>query len=118
MAGLYRKYDFEDYAKNRGKERYNLNDKDWAYWNEEKNLADSNSKGLEGRSLPYGEGFRQLSFGEGCEAIKKSWGSNTDVLRVANGVSNRVDRIKGLGNAIVPQVVVPIMQAIKEIENG
>jgi hypothetical protein len=29
---------------------------------------------------------------------------NPSVGRVANGVSDRVDRLKGLGNAIVPQV--------------
>ena len=32
-------------------------------------------------------------------------------------VSGEMDRLKSLGNAIVPQVVVPIFQAIKEIEN-
>ena len=32
------------------------------------------------------------------------WKVEPDVGRVANGVSNRVDRLKGLGNAIVPQV--------------
>ena len=32
------------------------------------------------------------------------WGSEPDVGRVAHGVPNRVDRLKGLGNAVVPQV--------------
>ena len=34
----------------------------------------------------------------------KWWETEPDVGRVANGVSNRVDRIRGLGNAVVPQV--------------
>lgn len=32
-----------------------------------------------------------------------------------HGVSNRVDRIKGLGNAVVPQQIYPIFKAIKMI---
>jgi DNA (cytosine-5)-methyltransferase 1 len=32
------------------------------------------------------------------------WKVEPDVGRVANGVSNRVDRLRGLGNAVVPQV--------------
>ena len=47
-----------------------------------------------------------------------AWPVEPDVGRVAHGISNRVDRLKGLGNAIVPQVVVPIMQAIREIESN
>jgi len=32
------------------------------------------------------------------------WQNEPNVGRVANGVSNRVDRLKGLGNAVVPQI--------------
>lgn len=35
---------------------------------------------------------------------KEQWQTEPSVGRVANGVSNRVDRIKCLGNAVVPQV--------------
>ena len=45
----------------------------------------------------------------------RQWQSEPSVGRVANGVSHRVDRIKGLGNAIVPQVAYQILKAIKEV---
>jgi DNA (cytosine-5)-methyltransferase 1 len=32
------------------------------------------------------------------------WKAEPDVGRVANGIPNRVDRLRGLGNAVVPQV--------------
>ena len=41
------------------------------------------------------------------------WETEPNIRRVANGVPSRVDRLKGLGNAIVPQVATVIMQKIK-----
>ena len=44
------------------------------------------------------------------------WATEPNVGRVANGVSNRVDRLRCLGNAVVPQQFYPIFAAIAEIE--
>lgn len=47
-----------------------------------------------------------------------NWPIEPRLGRVADGVSNRVDRIKCLGNAVVPQQIYPIFQAIHDIEIG
>jgi len=44
------------------------------------------------------------------------WRVEPNIPRVATGVKNRVDRLKCLGNAVVPQQVYPILAAIAEIE--
>ena len=44
------------------------------------------------------------------------WPVEPDVGRVAHGISRRVDRLKGLGNAIVPQVAAELMRMIMSIE--
>ena len=44
------------------------------------------------------------------------WATEPDVGRVANGIPGRVDRLKQLGNAVVPQIPQLIGMAIKEIE--
>ena len=45
------------------------------------------------------------------------WPAEPDVGRVAYGVPHRVDRIKGLGNAVCPPQFYPIFKAIAEWEN-
>jgi len=42
-----------------------------------------------------------------------NWPPEPNVGRVAHGVPNRVDRLRSLGNAIVPQVAAEIMWAMK-----
>lgn len=44
------------------------------------------------------------------------WEVEPDVGRVADGVPHRVDRLRSLGNAVVPQQFYPIFQAIVEVE--
>ncbi|MGL6217563.1 MAG: DNA cytosine methyltransferase [Lacrimispora sphenoides] len=44
------------------------------------------------------------------------WAAEPGVGRVANGIPSRVDRIKCLGNAVVPAQFYPIFQAIADIE--
>lgn len=46
------------------------------------------------------------------------WPVEPNVGRVANGVPARVDRLKCLGNAVVPQQFYPFFRYIAEIEHG
>ena len=41
---------------------------------------------------------------EASNVSRQWWATEPNVGRVANGVPNRVDRLRGLGNAVVPQV--------------
>ena len=43
----------------------------------------------------------------------RGWATEPDVGRVAHGIPRRVDRLRGLGNAIVPQVAYEIMRLMK-----
>lgn len=47
---------------------------------------------------------------------RNQWSVEPDVGRVANGVPKRVDRLKCLGNAIVPQIAEILFQQIAEVE--
>ena len=88
------------------------------------NATNSGSEGLSGVTC---EGFGVIpktngtssgcEFGRGStETIGSPWSTEPAVGRVAHGIPRRVDRLKGLGNAIVPQVAMVIMQAIKDID--
>lgn len=45
----------------------------------------------------------------------RRWAAEPDVGRVAHGIPYRMDRIKSLGNAVVPQQAFPIFNAIMEV---
>gem|GEM_PF-4239292 len=45
-----------------------------------------------------------------------AWEAEPDVGRLAAGVPHRVDRLKGLGNAIVPQIAELLFRQIKRVE--
>ena len=46
------------------------------------------------------------------------WKLESRPYGVAHGVPNRVDRIRCLGNAVVPQQFYPVFQAIAEVMKG
>lgn len=45
------------------------------------------------------------------------WPTQPPICGRNDGISNRVDRLKGLGNAVVPQVVLQIFKTIDQYEN-
>lgn len=61
---------------------------------------------IHAQGLQEGQGERK--FGGGCR-----WLPEPRLGRVADGVSNRTHRLKGLGNAIVPQVAHEILRHIR-----
>lgn len=72
------------------------------------NFANANSKRLEGQreiSSRISEELKDPSYA-------RWWAVEPDVGRVAHGVSGRVDRLKQLGNAVVPQIPELIGRAI------
>ena len=54
----------------------------------------------------------------GMHSAWSDWPDEPGVDRVVDGIPNRVDRIKCLGNAVVPQQFYPFFAAIAEIERG
>jgi len=83
-------------------------------------VADANSQGLQGMAQAgnpssSGEGRYQL-FERCADMPRAAWIPEPAICRVANGVPNRVDRLKGLGNAVVPQIPELIGRAILQAE--
>ena len=73
--------------------------------------TDTNSTGREEQRGPIAAlpQFRLAECGGG-------WESEPGVGRVVNGIPHRVDRLRALGNAVVPQQAYPIFRAIMEQE--
>jgi DNA (cytosine-5)-methyltransferase 1 len=55
---------------------------------------------------------------DGSQGAEGWWESEPDVGRVAHGIPKRVDRLKSLGNSLVPQIPYYIGKTILEVMNG
>jgi site-specific DNA-cytosine methylase len=89
----------------------------------EENSSDTNSKGLQGCSLPteLEREQRQVITKRDTERQQTWWEAQSDICRDVNGISYELDkdrsnRIKALGNSIVPLIAREIGLAILEAE--
>jgi DNA (cytosine-5)-methyltransferase 1 len=74
-------------------------------------IPNTDQQGLEGqRQISGGTGTQLDDTGDHCR-----WLPEPDMGRVAHGIPKRVDRLKGLGNAIVPQVAYEILRGIRKL---
>ena len=79
-----------------------------------KTLADAKRIERQGSSERqiYGERDLQKQLGRGSQDTQVRWPTEPPVGRVADGIPRRVDRLRGLGNAIVPQIAQRIGETI------
>lgn len=76
-----------------------------------KNVSNSNSTQCKGRKLYIRNTEEHANIGS-----RGWWETEPAVGRVVDGFPGRVDRLRCLGNAVVPQQVFPILKYIAEIE--
>lgn len=90
-------------------------------WIISRNVADTNGPHQQGGGVPSGVHTQYSNFNSGSHNIRgkatQFWLPEPAVGRVAHGIPRRVDRLRGLGNAIVPEIAMRIGQTIKSI-NG
>ena len=92
-------------------DRCNLREEIQTQFRTSKNLADSNNAGhIKQR---WTKSIQSEFITTECG---NRWIPEPDVGRVADGIPARVDRLRCLGNAVVPQQVYPILQAIADVE--
>jgi DNA (cytosine-5)-methyltransferase 1 len=84
-------------------------------------VADAEGQGLQGRRIRPAKQSKEPgvddSWASSSHGGGRTWLPEPRVGRVAHGVPKRVDRLKSLGNAVVPQVVEVLGRMVMEIEN-
>lgn len=114
-------------TRNNGKDRSKSDDKQFrgcctaCGHNEKSIVADTSCKRQQGQgkleqsinseAASHRQTINAFPSGESCQ-----WSVEPSVGRVANGIPRRMDRLKQLGNAVVPQIVEVIGNAILEAE--
>ena len=88
-------------------------------------FSDANGVGLERQRVKGHSSGRKVTNGSpglcNREEFRRHanwWEAEPGMGRVAHGISRRMDRLKGLGNAVVPQIVELIGRRIMEIEGN
>jgi DNA (cytosine-5)-methyltransferase 1 len=79
-------------------------------------VAHAGGSRLEGRAEPSAS-RHAFGFAPGSRQQDGRWLPEPDVGRVAHGVPSRVDRLRALGNAVVPQIPEIIGRAIMNVDN-
>ncbi len=82
------------------------------------NVADASSKGSQGTKLRSTSSQSSRASRSTSQRLGSNWATwlpEPDVGRVAHGIPNRVAKLRGLGNAIVPQVAAEIIRCINKI---
>jgi DNA (cytosine-5)-methyltransferase 1 len=81
-------------------------------------VADTSSKGSQGTKLRSTSSQSSRASRSTSQRLGSNWATwlpEPDVGRVAHGIPNRVAKLRGLGNAIVPQVAAEIIRCIVEV---
>lgn len=85
-------------------------------------VPDAERAGLQGQHIAPTQQTGAIPQGQPCAAYRSGrtgadwWDFEPGVGRVANGVPYRVDRLRCLGNAVVPRQFYPIFKAIADLE--
>ena len=119
------------YSKHNGSHRSKRNEtiessnqsKEWLFIRDDQNVSNSNSEGSQGHGLSthMETKQRQVSSKNSVEEQQTWWEAQSDICRNVNGISyeldkDRANRIKSLGNSIVPLIARQLGLAIIKAE--